>query len=602
MISHEQMNACLTDLLGGEQAQLSHSITQLSVARELKSGEKLFDQGAHGDSMYLVMHGRLVASLKNGNNPPKIVMEVGRHEVIGEIALFTDQMRTATVFASRDSLVLEISRDNFEQLSKASPEFALHISKRVIDRLSRSMMGLPSPKPKASILVVVATHTAIRHELFNEKLAGELTRFGPVIAINSADFNEFTADHAASIDSQENSARDFAHWIDEQETKHRFIILQVGSVNSEWAKKCVGLGDRILLLADHNTSTSDSTQFASSVANAHVESELVILHEPNTQPKIEARTLLQERCVNTHHNIILEKSSDIARLARFYADQSVGLVLAGGGAKGFAHVGAFKALLEAGIPIDSVGGTSIGSVVAALIAMNIDVDNIIEVMQAGFVQTNPLSDYTLPYISLIRGIKLNQLLQRYCGETQRIEDLWLKYYAVSANLTDNSTVVHSNGVLWQAIRASISLPGILPPVVRDNQLLVDGGLVNNLPVDIMAATNVGKIIAVDLQGGAQQFLAGDANTSSSQTLKKRRWFFGGKPRAEHKDPRLFEIMMRASLISSAQQTNKNIANADIFLNPPMDKIGLLEFNAFEQIVEAGYAHTQQVLAEMDGVF
>ncbi|MDA8790219.1 cyclic nucleotide-binding domain-containing protein, partial [Pseudomonadales bacterium] len=134
------MNACLTDLLGGEQAQLSHSITQLSVARELKSGEKLFDQGAHGDSMYLVMHGRLVASLKNGNNPPKIVMEVGRHEVIGEIALFTDQMRTATVFASRDSLVLEISRDNFEQLSKASPEFALHISKRVIDRLSRSMM------------------------------------------------------------------------------------------------------------------------------------------------------------------------------------------------------------------------------------------------------------------------------------------------------------------------------------------------------------------------------------------------------------------------------------------------------------------------------
>ena len=231
MISHEQMNACLTDLLGGEQAQLSHSITQLSVARELKSGEKLFDQGAHGDSMYLVMHGRLVASLKNGNNPPKIVMEVGRHEVIGEIALFTDQMRTATVFASRDSLVL-----------------------------------------------VVATHTAIRHELFNEKLAGELTRFGPVIAINSADFNEFTADHAASVDSQENSARDFAHWIDEQETKHRFIILQVGSVNSEWAKKCVGLGDRILLLADHNTSTSDSTQFASSVANAHVESELIILH------------------------------------------------------------------------------------------------------------------------------------------------------------------------------------------------------------------------------------------------------------------------------------------------------------------------------------
>lgn len=602
LICEETLKIYLQELLGDDQTQLSALIADLSVAIELESGQTLFSQGDAGDCMYFVMRGRLAAALKSGSKPPKIVMEVGRHEMIGEIALFTQQARTATVFALRDSLVLQISQQHFEKISKISPLFALHISKAVIERLSRSMLDLPPPKTKANVLTIINTYSGLQDHGFSHSLYSELTNHGAAICVNKSDFTKFTGHDLHSEEDTSNAFQQFANWIDELELNYRFILLRVDDPDSLWATRCIGLGDRILLLADHNSSERDNDHLTTLTNRSYTHSELIILHDNKGDKQLTAQHLLKHRNVHTHHNIYAKNKDDIAKLARFYAGKAIGLVLAGGGAKGFAHIGVLRALREANIPLDSVGGTSIGSVVAALIAMNRSTNEITDIIRKGFIQDKPLNDYTLPSVSLLRGFKLNQLLQRYCGKHQQIEDLWLSYFCVSANLTSNKTIIHNEGVLWQAIRASISLPGMLPPVVLDKQLLVDGGLVNNLPVDVMATTDVGKIIAVDLQGGSRQFLASDTSTSDDLVLKKSNWFQRGKKDDPNKDPRLFDIMMRASLIASTQQTTKNIAGADIYINPPMEKIGLLEFNAFERIVEAGYSYTCKLLEENDSLF
>jgi len=190
---------------------------------------------------------------------------------------------------------------------------------------------------------------------------------------------------------------------------------------------------------------------------------------------------------------------DIHRLARFVSGRAVGLVLAGGGARGFAHIGILKALTEAGVPIDQLGGTSMGAIIAAGVAAEWDTRDLAKRLRHAFVETNPLSDYTFPLIALFRGRKVSQLLRQNFGEI-RIEELPKPFFCVSSDLTSGRIHVHRSGPLWRALRASVALPGILPPVTHHGHLLVDGGVMNNLPVDVMAQNPHGPIIASDVTG------------------------------------------------------------------------------------------------------
>jgi NTE family protein len=266
------------------------------------------------------------------------------------------------------------------------------------------------------------------------------------------------------------------------------------------------------------------------------------------------------------------------------------VVFSGGGARGFAHIGAIRALREAGLTIDAVGGTSIGALMAAGVALEWEDETFHQTFHRALVGSNPLSDYTLPLVSLVAGRKASRLLQREFGDGD-IEDLPLPFYCVSADLAHGRAVVHERGQLWRALRSTIAIPGVLPPVCSGGQVLVDGGVIDNLPVAAMRRLNAGPVIGIDIAG--QHALATDLDETdlpSIWQLLLQRW--RGAPRR----PGILRILLRAGMVNSASTAEQNAALSDLMLTPPVDSIDLLAWDRFDDAIEAGYAHVRDRLA------
>jgi len=215
------------------------------------------------------------------------------------------------------------------------------------------------------------------------------------------------------------------------------------------------------------------------------------------QPSDTARWLAHS-AVADHHHLRDGHPEDMARLARMVTGTGYGLVLGGGGPRGFAHLGVLRALEEAGVPIDVVGGTSIGALMGAISALGMDDAERVARAVTAFTRSGRLVSPTLPLVALSSGRRVDRLLAEHLGPAM-IEDLPQRFFCVSANLTTAEEVIHERGPLWPAVRASLSLPGIFPPVYADGHLLIDGGALDNVPVEVMRArVGNGCVIAVDL--------------------------------------------------------------------------------------------------------
>jgi len=187
-----------------------------------------------------------------------------------------------------------------------------------------------------------------------------------------------------------------------------------------------------------------------------------------------------------------------------------------------------------------------------------------------FVATNPVNDYTFPWVALTRGHKVTRLLQREYGETM-IEDLRRPFFCVSANLTTGRVVEHRAGRVVDALRASVAIPGVMPPVHRGEDVLVDGAAINNLPVDIMQAHAPGLVIGSDV--GADRFALGRG---------------GGRIN-------IIQILMHSSMINHAQSAAAQAKLADVLLKPPLANVDLLNWRAFDRAIQAGYEYARAVL-------
>jgi predicted acylesterase/phospholipase RssA len=296
---------------------------------------------------------------------------------------------------------------------------------------------------------------------------------------------------------------------------------------------------------------------------------------------------LAERAVESCIHVRRSREADIARLGRILTGRAIAVVLSGGGAKGFAHLGVLRALGERGIPVDMIGGTSMGSVIAAGYAMSIQPRELTALSKRLFATHKPFREYTLPLVSLFRGRRLDRMLREQTGET-RIEDLWIGYFCVSTDLTAAEPHIHTSGCLFTAVRSSIAIPGILPPVVEGDRLLVDGGVVNNLPADAMRQLCRGKLIAVDVAPKRDVELGPGFSEYPSpwQVLWNRLWPFGGRRRIQA----IPQIMARTTMLSSIHRVNAVKTGADYYLRPPVEQFGMLEFDAIDRIVESGYRY------------
>ena len=182
----------------------------------------------------------------------------------------------------------------------------------------------------------------------------------------------------------------------------------------------------------------------------------------------------------------------MARVARRLTPARSASSSPGGGARGFAHIGALGALVDAGFLLDRIGGCSMGSLIAGMAATGWGADEIADHCRDELVRRSPFNDYTLPRVALIRSRKAGAMLERLFGDSL-VEELERPLFTVSADLLSSRLVVHRRGTLVYAVGASMSIPGVAPPVRRLGGLLVDGGVLNNLPVDHMAETGEGPV-------------------------------------------------------------------------------------------------------------
>jgi predicted acylesterase/phospholipase RssA len=321
--------------------------------------------------------------------------------------------------------------------------------------------------------------------------------------------------------------------------------------------------------------------------------ELVMLHPATADWPSGTANWIAQRDLHAHHHVRLGDAAHMKRLARRLTGRAVGLVLSGGGARGFAHVGVIRALEELGITSDIIGGSSMGALISGLYASGLTPQDIAGVA-ARLANPKHMYDYTLPLASLMASGKLTQITQEMYGNA-RIEDLWRTYYCVSADLRRAERVVHRDGPLWLAVRASIAIPGIWTPIVRGKDLLVDGGALSNFPVDVMVRLcEGGTVVGSNLTG--RPSVSGDYDFGPSISGWRILWSRLNPFRPAIRVPSLAATVWRSHEIAGASEARRSHAMADLVIQPDIGAFGLMDYESYDAIIELGYQAAREQLA------
>ncbi|HWD49490.1 MAG TPA: patatin-like phospholipase family protein, partial [Rhizomicrobium sp.] len=528
----------------------------------LPGGMLLKRDGENARALFLVVTGSLGVFVEDEKGGKRQVAHIPAGETVGEMSLISGESHSAQLVALRDTELLRISPEGFDSLIARHPRVMMNLMRIVVKRLQDTTQSATDvARPKA--FAIIPLQQGLGDEPIARRVASELVQMGSKAAVLDA-----------------NAAEQSAEWFNAFEASHDIVFYRGDAPDSAWTQLCLRQADRILLLARADRPLPlrplDLPAFKERATGLP---QLLLLHPSGTSEELPQHFALRSGLFESHHHIRARNSSDIRRLARFIAGRAVGLVLAGGGARGFAHIGVIKAMTEAGVPFDNLGGTSMGAIIAAGVAMEWGVDELTERMRDAFVKENPLSDYTIPLIALVRGRKVSQLLQKHFGNI-RIEELPRPFFCVSSDLTSGRIHVHRAGPLWRALRASVALPGILPPVTHHGHLLVDGGVMNNLPVDVMQQQQSGPIIASDVTGELDMRV-------SDQQYGERPWWWLIWQRMRG-TPSILSILMRSGTVGSEAQRRLVRDQANYMFEPPLPDIGLRDWKKFDKAILEGY--------------
>lgn len=522
----------------------------------LPGGSLLFEAGAPADSVYFVVSGCLGAFGTGG----ELVGRIAAGESVGEMGLIVARPRAATVRALRDSELARLSSGTFERVLLSHPEAILRLARVSVERLLENAPPRSSAPAAPRTITVIPYDSSIDVAALTTGLVEALARLGRVDLVASA--------RAGKHSSQ---------WFHEVESRNDFVVYAAEPGDTAWTQLCVRQAD-VLLLAARASDEAGPWPGLERHAHAAQRAELLLSHEGSIVAGAAARWRQALPGAPCHH---LRRPADMPRIVRLMTHRAVGLVLSGGGARGFAHLGVVRALREHGVPIDLVGGTSMGGILAAGVAADWTNDELVERFRRCFVDTNPLSDFTLPLVSLVSGRKVGQLLRRELGDID-IEDLPLPFFCVSSNLTNGRIAVHEQGPLWRWLRASVAIPGVLPPVFHGGEVFVDGGAMNNLPVDVMRAKGRGPVIGVDV--GTDRAFTSDVDATEAPSV----WNLFRRRRGRPRRPNILEILWRSGMVNSTTATLEHRGLCDLLLTPSLESLGLLDWRAFQRAIDIGY--------------
>jgi len=586
------------ELFKGLDDSILDEITDLVEVIRIPGNETLFQQGAPGDGLYIVINGRLRVLIKREGHPEEVVAEVARDEMVGEMALLTGEPRSATVRATRDSILIRLSDEGCNAIAQKYPFIVLQMARTLAKRLAAMNRSPRMVTPLVNITLIATSHR-VKLSQFARQLVASLGEFGSTLYLNSRRVKsiwETEGSERGKSQTQQNVK--FENWINEKESKFRFIVYEADHIASSWTRRCLRQADRILLVGNTDLSPDlgslESELFHHQAQQPTARIELVLVYPKIQLEFSDTYRWLENRQVSAHYHVRLDFLSDFARLARLLSGKAIGLALGGGGLRGLAHIGVIRALEELGIPIDFVGGTSMGSIMAAQFAMGWDYQKMVRENKKMWKDSWPMNDYTFPFMACLSGEKFDQALQMMFKD-KKIEDLPLRYFCVSTNLTSASLTIHDDGPVWKRLRGSCSLPGIMPPVFDNGAMLVDGAVLNNVPGDIMKRRSGGRVIAVDVSPREDVIFKPDypERPPTNEILWRQI-----NPMAEkHSLPSLFDIVTRSVMISNVSNTSRVKNEVELYLDIPLDQYGMSDVKSFDQIIETGYqfalAHIEQ---------
>ncbi len=557
-------------------------------------------EGDPGDCFYVVVSGRLqIFSISQG--APRVVAEIGQGETVGEMAMITGAPRSATVRAVRDSRLIRFSRPAFDRLLTEHPRAMMHLARMIVVRFQNSVRTSRSGSAPATITLIGAGSDAPVRQLALD-LVRALTAFGPTLHLTASAVDGFLGTPLANTAAEGAGNIRLAAWLSEQEQSHRVVVYEADEGATEWTRRCLRQADRVLFVGRGGSRAEPLNEVETAFWHSRVttKSALALVHAPNVDRPVGTDRWLQHRSVNSFFHLRCGAVRDVERLARHLFGRTTSVVLSGGGARGFAHIGVLRALDEARIPVDLIGGASQGAIIGALYAFGYDQQAILEHVHEHLVKRglHRVRDATLPIVSLFNGRRGVQMVKMMFGET-RIEDLWLNYFCVSSNLTRASCEVHRTGVLHKWLRASAGIPGFYPPFPHNGDLLVDGGVLNNVPVDVARQLADGTVIAVDVA------VPDDLTTSMFEFDSMSGWRllvdrmnpFSSAPRL----PNIAQILARTATLASIYHRESSRHLADLYLQPPVEQIGMLEWKALRDIADLGYRYAvEQIAAWQNG--
>ncbi|XP_020835521.1 patatin-like phospholipase domain-containing protein 6 isoform X1 [Phascolarctos cinereus] len=660
-------------------ARMSPFVRQMDFAIDwtsVEAGRALYRQGDRSDCTYIVLNGRLRSVIQRGSGKKELVGEYGRGDLIGVVEALTRQPRATTVHAVRDTELAKLPEGTLSHIKRRYPQVVtrlIHLlSQKILGNLQQlqgpfpgSGLGVPPPSeltnPASNLATVAVLPVCAEVPMvaFTLELQHALRAIGPTLLLNSDIIRARLG--ASALDSIQEFR--LSGWLAQQEDTHRIVLYQTDGSLTPWTVRCLRQADCILIvgLGDQEPTLGQLEQRLESTAVRALK-QLVLLHReegPGPARTVEWLNMrswcsghLHLRCprrlfsrrspaklrelyekVFSRH---ADRHSDFSRLARVLTGNTIALVLGGGGARGCSHIGVLKALEEAGVPVDMVGGTSIGSFIGALYAEERSASRTkqrarewAKSMTSVF---EPVLDLTYPVTSMFSGSAFNRSIHRVFQDRQ-IEDLWLPYFNVTTDITASAMRVHKDGSvwryvrasssyspylpplcdpsdghhlvdgcyvnnvpgsLWRYVRASMTLSGYLPPLCdpKDGHLLMDGGYINNLPADIARNMGAKTVIAIDVGSQDETDLSNYGDSLSGWWLLWKRL----NPWAEKvKVPDMAEIQSRLAYVSCVRQLEivKSSSYCE-YLRPPIDCFKTMDFGKFDQIYDVGYQHGKVV--------
>jgi predicted acylesterase/phospholipase RssA len=567
----------LAQLFGEITDEQLKQVFSIAEVLHFDAGQYIFQEGDGDNALYIVLSGRLRA-LHQTEHGQQVLGDIAAGEPVGELALFTKEPRSASVVAIRKSTVLQIDEADYAALTHQYPNFAFTLTQFVINRLKRNAFQQRIGAAPKNIAVIKLQPD---HDFgqWTDDMQRELGIMGTPINVYYPD---------SQVPDNPNAV------FEEMENSVGINILVCDDDHQTWAKQCLTYCDLVIVATEFDAPNAlcpieeHLNLYAANILNKKI--YLLLLHLENAPQPSLTRRWFERRKFDLHLHIRANTPKDIRRFCRILTHQAVGLVFGGGGAKGFAHVGVAKAMMEAGIEFDFVGGTSAGALYGiGLTITDFDIPQVTHLCQKGAERKVTSNDYNLPFLSLMTGKKMRGYLKEILGETY-LEDMWVTIYTVSTDYSTATIKVHETGLARQQVEASIAIPGVFPPVIIDRHLHVDGGVMDNLPIEAMYQKPVRHVIAISLSAQSPHLVDIETIPSAWELLINK---FTKKHR--YRLPKMASLLINSLTLNSVQKQEITKSQVSIYMEMDLQKFGFLDWSKWEELIGKGYSQTQAYL-------